>query len=231
MRSWERLRKMQAFLTRELCEGREYKAPVPKVGQGGQYGPDITDFTMAEPRVFLAWQPLRPNEPGRLDPNDPYSVCPSITVMPNAGHARYVEEQRFDRYRHIHRTQEMGQSLNVQILFSIFEPGVRYPGFADGMDGGNPDMSLIKDGTEEGLKTLLNWMDDGIELFLRERTVPGTDLILEDDNFMYALFTDQAYIVDRRPLFYGFLNVPFMGYASPGNDHGMKTRAARLLDE
>ena len=54
----------------------------------------------------------------------------------------------------------MGQSLALQILFTIYEPGVRFPGFADGMDTGNPDMSLLKDGTEAGLQTLVNWMDD-----------------------------------------------------------------------
>ena len=230
MRSWERLRKMQTFFQKELCAGREFKSPKPHTGSQTRYGPDITDFTMAEPRVFIAWQPARPNEPGKLDANDPYSVCPAITIMPNPSYARYVQEHRFDRYQNIHRSQEMGQSLTVQILFSIYEPGVRLPGFADGMDAKSPDMSLLKDGTEEGLKTLLNWMDDGIELLLRERTIPGTDLTLEDDNFMYALFTDQAYVVDRRPLYHGFLNVEFKGYANKGNDHGKPTRADRLLD-
>ncbi|MBR3740568.1 MAG: hypothetical protein IKN04_08920 [Clostridia bacterium] len=92
-------------------------------------------------------------------------------------------------------------------------------------------MSLLQDGTEAGLQTLLNWMDDGIELFLRERTVPDTDLTLDDDNFTYALFTDQAYVVDRRPLYYGFLNVPFKGYANYGSDRGYRSRIDKLLDD
>jgi hypothetical protein len=118
----------------------------------------------------------------------------------------------------------------VQILFSVYEPGVRMPGFVDGLEQGKPDMSLLKDGTEPGLQTLVEWMDDAIELILRERTVPETDLTLEDDNFVYALYTDQAYITDRRPLYYGFLNVEFKGYANYGSDKGKKSRIDKLLD-
>lgn len=230
MRTWERLRKTKAFFEKELCQGREFKCPKPSTGQNAIYGPNITDFTMAEPRAFLAWQPARPSEAGKVDSRDPISIAPSITIMPNAAYVRYTQEHRFDRYQKISRTQDMGQSLTLQILFSIYEPGVRYPGFADGMDAGHPDMSLLKDGTEPGLQTLVEWMDDAMELILRERTVPGTDLVLEDDNFMYSLYSDQAYIQDRRPLYQGFLNVEFKCYANQGNDNGKPTRAARLLD-
>lgn len=234
MRDWERLWKTKAWFEKELCQGREFKSPVPKTGQKGQYGPSITDFTMAEPRVFLCWQPARPDEPGKADSNDPYSVCPAITIMPTQAPVRFVQEKRFDRFSNVHRSQDIGQGVNLQLLFCIYEPGVRLPGFAEHIEaapgGWVPDMSLLKDGTEAGLMTLLNWMDDAKELLLRERTIPGTDLALEDENFSYALFTDQAYVVDRRPLYYGFLNVPFKGYANKGNDHGKQTRADRLLD-
>ena len=229
MRTFERLRKMKAWFEKELCEGRELKAPVPT--QGNTYAPSITDFTRTEPRVFLAWQPMRPNEPGKADASDPYSVCPAITIMPVSGYVRYVQEKRFDRYQKVHRPQEMGQSLTVQILFSVYEPGVRMPGFADGYDAKNPDMSLLKDGTEPGLMTLVNWMDDCMELLLRERTVPGTDLVLEDDTMTYSLYSDQAYVVDRRPLYYGFVNAEFKGYADAGSDHGRASRVARLLED
>lgn len=229
MRTYERLRKMQAWFEKELCEGRDMKVPVPT--QNPPYAPNITDFTRGEPRVFLAYQPMKPDEPGKADRSDPYSVCPAITIMPIVAPARYVQEKRFDRYQKVHRPQEMGQSLTVQILFSVYEPGIRYPGFADGMDAKQPDMSLLKDGTEAGVQTLFDWMDDCIELLLRERTVPGTDLVLEDDSLTYSLYTDQAYVVDRRPLYYGFVNAEFKGYADTGNDHGNKSRTARLLEE
>ena len=228
MRTNERLRKMKAWFEKELCEGRELKAPVPS--KGTTYAPRITDFTRTEPRVFIGYQPMKPDEPGRADRADPYSVCPAITIMPISSYGRYVQEKRFDRYQKVHRPQEMGQSLMVQILFSVYEPGVRMPGFAESMDAGQGDMSLLKDGTESGLQTLFDWMDDCMELLLRERTVPGTDLVLEDDSLTYSLYTDQAYVVDRRPLYYGFVNAEFKCYADTGNDHGRPSRAARLLD-
>ncbi|MBQ6960868.1 MAG: hypothetical protein IJP78_07835 [Clostridia bacterium] len=230
MRTWERLRKMKAWLDDEICEGREFKSPKPSTGSNAVYGPNIKDFTMARPRVFLGWQPGRPNEPGKVDPKDPFSVCPALTIMPSLDYARYIQEHRFDRYQGIHRSQNMGQGVSAQILFGIYEPGIRLPGFVESLEQGNPDMGLLQDGTEAGLQTLLEWMDDCIELFLRERTVPGTDLILDDDNFTYSLFTDQAYIVDRRPIYYGFLNVPFKGYANYGSDKGYRSRIDKLLD-
>lgn len=230
MRSFERLKRTKEFFERELCAGREFKVPVPATGQNGQYGPDIKNFTYGEPRVFICWQPMKPNEPGRYDPSDPFSVCPAITIMPGRGYVRYVQEHRFDRYQNIHRSQEMGQSVCMTLLFSVYEPGIRMPGFVDGLEAGGADMALLTDGTEAGVETLLNWMDDAKELLLRWRTIPHTDLTLEDDNFMYSLFTDQEYIVDRRPLYYGFLTVEFKGHADNGSEHGRPTRVDAFLD-
>ncbi|MBQ8088465.1 MAG: hypothetical protein IJ234_08605 [Clostridia bacterium] len=150
--------------------------------------------------------------------------------MPTTAYVRYTQEHRFDRYNKILRSQDMGQSLAMQILFTIYEPGIRLPGFAESIESGAPDMSLFKDGTEPGVQTLVEWMDDAMELILRERTVPGTDLILEDDNFLYSLYSDQQYIQDRRPLYQGFLNVEFKCYANYGSDKGRASRSDRLLD-
>ena len=230
MRTWERLEKIQTFLDAELCQGREMKCPKPATGQNGKYGPNITDFTYTKPRVFIGWQPMRPDDPGGIYETDPYSAAPGITIMPTLSYVRYVEEKRFDRFNKFHRTQDMGQRPRFQMLFCVYEPGVRLPGFADSLDAQTQAMNLFKDGTEAGMETLVNWMDDANELLLRHRTIPETDLILQDDNFTYGLFTDQEYIVDRRPYYYGFLNVEFAGFASKGNEHGKKTWADELLD-
>lgn len=230
MRTYERLHKMKDWFKSELCAGRMLKAPVPT--NGPTYGPDITNFTRTEPRVFIAYQPMRPNEPGRVDTGDPYSVCPAITIMPVPSPVRYVPEKRFDRYQKVHRPQQMGKSLTVQILFSVYEPGTRLPGFAEALEANRQDaMTLFEDGTEAGIQSLFDWMDDCEELLLRERKVPGTDLVLEDDNLTYSMNTDQSYVVDRRPLYYGFINAEFKGYADAGNDHGKASRTARLLEE
>lgn len=221
MRSTERFRKLKEWLYKELCQGRAMKAP-PKDG-------DITDLKTAEPQVFLAWQPSQPNNPGQRPSGDPISVCPAITVMPIPSHMRYVEEHRFDRYNNIRRSQEMGQAVIVDMLMTVYDPGIRMPGFVESVRLGKTDMTLLKDGTEQGLFTLLNWMDDLMELLLREKHVPGTDLVLYDDTAVYSLYADQEYVRDKRPLYYGFVRAEFKGYASPGSDHGRPSELDKLL--
>lgn len=227
MRTWQRLRNTREWVYEEICRGREYKMPVNNPQDG--YGPAICDFTRGEPKVFLAWQPMKPDNPPSV--SDLYNIAPSILIMPTFGNIRYTEEKRFDAYRKISRPQDMGQSVGMQFLFTIYEPGIRMPGFDESMESGKPDMYLLKDGTEAGLMTLVDWMDDFIELVLRERSVPHTDLIIDDDTSVYSLYTDQNYVVDRRPYYYGFVNVTWKGYANDGSDHGRKSRTDRLLDD
>ena len=228
MRTWERLRKTRDWVFREICEGKEFKVPKNNATDG--YGPDICDFTMGEPQAFIAWQPMRPNDPGQLISNDPYNVAPAITIMPTQGFIHYLEEKRFDRYNKIIRPQDMGQSLGMQFLFTIYDPGVRLPGLEESLKSKHPDMSLLKDGTESGLMTLVNWMDDLMELVLRERNVPETDLVLDDENSVFSLYMDQNYIVDRRPYYFGFVNVNWRCYANYGSDKGYRTKTDKLLD-
>lgn len=228
MRIWERLRKTKDWIYEELCKGRDYKVPVNNAREG--YGADISNFTRGEPSVFLAWQPMRPDNPGQVLSSDPYNIAPSITIMPTQGFIRYLEEHRFDRYSGIKRPQDMGQTLGMQFLFTIYEPGIRYPGFAESLKSGQPDMSLLKDGTEAGLQQLVDWMEDLTELVLRERNVPNTDLILEDDTAVYSLYTDQNYVKDMRPYYYGFVNITWRCYANYGSDKGYMTKADRLLE-
>jgi len=227
MRTWERLRKTRDWVFREVCEGKEFK--VPRNSADG-YGPDICDFTMGEPQAFIAWQPMRPNEPGKILSNDPLNIAPSLTIMPTQGYIQYPEEKRFDRYDKVSRPKGMGQTLGMQFLFTIYDPGIRFPGLEASLKSDNPDMSLLKDGTESGLMTLVNWMDDLIELVLRERNVPGTDLTLDEENSVYSLYMDQSYITDRRPYYFGFVNVNWRCYANYGSDHGMQSRADKLLE-
>lgn len=76
------------------------KAPSPDL--------DISDICYQEPKVYLGWQPTRPDQTGMLE-TDPLSVTPGILIMPAQSYGKYVEEKRFDRYNNIHRAQEMGQ--------------------------------------------------------------------------------------------------------------------------
>ena len=230
MRTATRLLRVKEWLYKELCQGRQYKTPPADQA--------ITNTGTAEPKVYLGWQPLwsamqaQSSVPHYALNNDPFSVCPAITVMPGSMPLNNVPEKRFDQYRKIQRPKNMGSSLTLTILFSIYEPGIRLPGFEESLNSGKGlDKNLMLDATEEGLLTLLNWMDDAAELLLREKIVPGTDLVLDEESAIRSLFTDQNFVVDRRPIFYGFLIVDFKGHADKGTENGAKSRIDRLLDD
>lgn len=230
MRTATRLLRVKKWFYKELCQGRQYKTP--PIDQS------ITNTDTAEPRVYLGWQPLwsamqaQSGPPSYALSNDPFSVCPAITIMPGTMPLNNVPEKRFDQYRKIMRPKEMGSSLTLTILFSIYEPGIRLPGFSESLNSGQGvDKSLMLDATEEGLLTLMDWMDDAAELLIRERIVPGTDLVLDEESAIRSLFTDQNFVVDRRPIFYGFLIVDFKGHADKGTEKGAKSRIDRLLDD
>lgn len=218
MRTSERLTGLKKWIIKELCTGREMKTPAPNM--------NIGEINRKEPTCYLAWAPTRMDSTGRIV-EDPYSCCPGIIVMPNQSYAKYMEEKRFDRYNNVHRPPQLGRHLQVSILFSIYEPGTRLPGFVDSMDenGQGLDMSLIQEGTEKGLFTLLDWMDECIEKLLRDKAIEGTDLFVEDETATYSLYTDQSYVVDRRPIYYGFVNVSFGCHA----DEGTNSKVNELL--
>lgn len=213
MRTTERLRKLKAWFEKELCAGREMKAPAE--------GMDLTQIVRQEPRCYLAWQPTRPDKTGNLRV-DPINVCPGILIMPKAAHAKYVEEKRFDRYNNVYRPQELGQNLSVDVLFSVYEPGIRLPGFIDSANSATGlDMSLIQEGTEEGLFTLVNWMDDCIQALLAQKFIPDTDMFVNEATMVYSLYTDQSFVVDKRPMYYGFVTVDFNCYVEEGTNRSI----------
>jgi len=209
MRTVERLKGLKKWVETNLCEDRMMKAP----GENGS----IAEIVRQQPKCYLAWAPMRKDQTGYII-DDTLSVCPGIIIMPNPAYAKYMEEKRFDRYNNVHRPSLMGSHLAVSILFSVYEPGIRLPGFIDsvGEHGQGLDMELIMEGTQEGLFTLLDWMDDCKECLLRDKMIPKTDLSVEEETITYSLLTDQQYVVDRRPIYYGFINVSFNGYADSG---------------
>ena len=209
MRTSERMRGLKAWAYKNLCEGRKMKAPGPRG--------NIGEIVRQEPTCYLGWAPARIDITGQVQ-WDTLGVTPGIIIMPNQAYAAYMEEKRFERYNNVHRPSILGAHLSVSILFSVYEPGIRLPGFIDtvGDKGKGTDMSLIVEGTEQGLITLLDWMDDCKEGLLRDRMIPGTDLALDDESLTYSLYTDQNYVTDRRPIYYGFINATFNGYVGRG---------------
>ena len=210
MRTSERLRKLQDWTYRTICKGRMMKAPGPNM--------DIRVFTRQEPKVFLVYTPTRPDETDYGVDIDPLYVSPGIIIMPTAGYLKNMEEQRFDRYNNVHRSKEMGQTLSVQVLFFVFENGVRLPGFKESTETGSYDMTKIMEGTEEGLFTLMDWMDDFKDALLSQKTIPNTDMFLNEASSQYGLFSDQRFVADRRPAFIGIVTATFQCHADEENE-------------
>ncbi len=210
MRTTERLRGLKKWTYENFCKGREMKAPPPNL--------DLTKIVRKEPGCYIGWAPSRLSKGEFV--TEAGTVCPGILIMPNQAYVKYTEEKRFDRYNNIHRPQEMGQHLSVSILFSVYEPGTRLPGFIDsaGENGEGMDMSLILEGTEQGLMTLMNWMDDFKIKLLEQKHIPKTDLYVVGESITYSMYTDQNYVVDKRPIFYGFVNADFLCYVEEGQN-------------
>lgn len=208
MRYTERLEKFKKWTEENLCQ-REMKSP----GQNMS----ITDIIWKKPECYLAWAPSRKNGV-ELIMQEYHNIAPCIIVMPDQAHAKYMEDQKFDRYSNIHRPKDLGQVFAVSMLFVVYEPGIRHPGFAESAEkaGKGIDMSLFDEGTEEGFFTLMDWMNDATEFMLRDQIIPETDLSLEETELTFGLFKDQEYVVDRRPIFYGFVNARFKCYADSG---------------
>ena len=211
MRTAVRLKALQNWTYKTVCEGRKMKTPAPNG--------DYTKIVRQEPKVFLGYAPTRPDTSEYSGDVDPLNVAPGIIIAPVNGEVHFLEEKRFDRYSGVHRPQEMGQSLTVQNVFMVYEDGIRLPGFLDKVEAGEEyPMDLIKEGTEEGLFTLTNWMDDYKNALLSAKTIPGTDLFVNDEMFEYGWYSDQKFISDRRPCFIGMVTVKFQCYADQFNE-------------
>jgi len=205
VRTEERLRKLQEWTYNTVCRGREMKAPAP--------GMDIRQVARQEPRVFLGYAPQRPD---LGQDGDPLNVAPGIILAPLAGDVHNADHRSHDD-RDVRRSMEMSQSLSVQMIFIVYEDGVRLPGFTEVARESAYPMELIREGTEEGLLTLCNWMDDFKDALLSEGRVPGTDLVVNDEVFDYGWMTDQKTISDRRPYFIGMVTVKFQCHADRFN--------------
>jgi len=200
MKTRQRLIGLRDWLQATVCDGRKMKAPPNSM--------DTLDFTYQDPKVYIGFAPQRPNP---FDPSgDRVSVAPSIIVMPNPAKQAYIEEKRWDRFDKIRRNKEMGQHFNVTMLCTVYEPGVRDAAFA--MED-NIDVKHIDEGTEQGIFTLSDWMDDIRDRLLSQQFIPNTDLFLDAESLIEAFYTDENYIVDKRPLYYGYVACDFGCFA------------------
>lgn len=204
MRTAERMQKLRDWIYSELCQGREMKTPA-KNG-------DITKICRQEPKCYIGYFPMRPDS-SEDAPEDPANVAPSILIMPCTGYTKYAEKKPDDRTYHVNRLRSYQQNFSVQVLFTVFEDGLRQPGFIEKAQAGAYDMSLIREGTEEGLFTLWNWMDELERKLLGLKVIPGTDLYLDEDTMNFGMYADQKYLTDNRPIYQGIVAMTFLGYA------------------
>lgn len=221
MRTYARLEQLKQWTWEAVCKGRRMKAEPPER--------DITQWREpVEPAVHIAYFPKRFDETVLNElVEQPISTAPSILIMPAASNVKYTEQKRFDQYNGVHRPEDYGQHLNVQVLFTVYEDGVRLPGFIDKYEQEEAfDLSLVREGTQDGLQTLLDWMDDFRDKLLTWQHIPGTDMLLEEDNYVYGLRSDQRYIADVRPLYYGLFDIGFTCVAESGEN----PEIAALLD-
>lgn len=201
MRNTERLRALKSFIQENLCDGREMKAP------GKNY--DIREVRYTEPKCHIGWTPTRPD----MDSDGSImTACPGILIMPSQGNAYLPETRERDRADGVRRSKQFGDTLSVSILLAVYEPGIRMPGYMD--ENGVIDADLIKEGTEQGLMTLIDWMDDTVDVLMKYRSIPHTDLILNEETVIRSMYTEGGFVVDKRPVFYGFVNCEFKGHTS-----------------
>lgn len=211
MTTRQRLEALEKWAEERLCRGREYKSPYPDG--------DITRVKLTEPKVYLGWFPGR--GPRTEDWEEAPNEAPGILIAPGTTCGQKVEVRRFDENSRVRRPPELGQTVQISMMFCIYEPGVRKAGFEEMAEAEELDISRIDDGTREGLLTLTDWLDEAARQLLDTRCIPGSDLILQEETLTYGLYQDVGYIVDRRPFYYGFLNATFNAYAGEEPDAGV----------
>ena len=207
MRTRKRLEMLKQWTQESICTGRRMKAP----GPNGSY----LEIKTQEPKCYLGFFPAHPDATAP----DMLSTAPSVLIMPLGGSLQNMEEKRFDRYSGIRRPQEMGQGFQVSVLFSVYEPGVRLPGFNN---GGRIDTKKILEGTEEGIFALTDWMDEFKEKLLKAHVIPGSDLILDTPTATYAPLQDGGYVVDKRPIYYGMVTATFQCHADDNKNDAVE---------
>lgn len=203
MGSRNRLEALKKWTFEQVCKGRIMKTA----------GDSLLEIVRQEPKVYLGFWPTRPDASGQMC-IDQIASIPGILIMPMPSQLKYVEDKRFDTYNHIRREQQYGQWLNVCILFAVYEPGIRLKGFVEsGNSREGLDMTKFKEGTEEGLLTLMDWMDEFNAALLAARTIPESDLTLDESTAEYGLYAGTDFDVDKRPIYYGMVNAKFQCYA------------------
>ena len=179
MTTIERLNTLETFVYERLCKGRRMK------GRGA----DDLEIQYGEPRTFIGLYPER------MMGGFPYSVTPGILITLTGGHAKNMQEMRFDRYNSVMRNKDLGKTMRVQFLLTVYDPGVRKPG------------APVPEREGEGLATLWTWIDELEAELLGAQNIG--DLFVWDESIDSGMLTEQNAIKDTRPVYMGVLNCIF----------------------
>ncbi len=202
MTTHQRLEGLKNWCEKELCRGRLMKAPADDG--------DLKKWAWVEPKCFINYYPV-------LTPSDfsEFYVAPSILICQGLGRIKFTEEEKYDQYRSISRPQELGQSLPVTLIFSVYDQGTRLPGFIPQLREGNFDEDLIVEGTQAGMETLNRWMDEAMRKLIGQGHVPGTDLFLNRkiEDGCYGPLQEAHYVKDMRPSYIGLIQAEYNCYA------------------
>ena len=185
----ERLTALQNWMFETVCKGKSMKTPTE----------DDATTAHAEPRVFVGNYPRHAQQ---AEGEAEYSVAPSILIVPTLSNAMLVQEQRFDRYSGIHREPRMGGQLNVEMIFTVYEPGERNEYAQE-----SGLASDIADEGDEGFYTMTDWMDELERALLGIRQLPDTDMFIWPASIASAPRMVQDSNADARPFYQGTMTL------------------------
>lgn len=201
-----RLSAFQDWVYQNLCKGRSMKTP------------GDTDFSVVytEPRCFVALYPWQLNEASE------YNVAPSILIIPDVSKGKDVRVKSYDQSEGVARPQNLGAQLNLKLIYCVYDPGERT---AELKESQNPYKDILE-GDNGGFYTLTDWLDESMEKLMQVQSIPGSDLFLYEDSLTWTPMTEGEAILDRRPLYYGILQIGFGGEAQRRQGDTIK----KLLD-
>jgi len=184
----QQLQGLKKWIAQNACAGRKFKTP----------GNQDLDIKYREPVCKLF---LYTDDSGVPDVDEKSAPC--ILILMKEGGVR-DSEQRFDRFKNVHRTGGMSGMLSVQFVFVTVDPGHRTE--KSQSDHTNAD---IEANEEEAFIAVLEWAEDTMNKLVELGTVPGTDLTVDEADCRFGPMSQYGVLMDRRPLYYAVMECTF----------------------
>lgn len=190
----QRMRAFRQWVYENCCKGRKMKTPVVR-------GRDV-DIAWSEPRCFGGdFYPYRV-----LDRKNPYSIAPSILVT-RISHAPHAETMQYlDSRQKVSRPKELGNTITLNLIHTIYEPGERTQ---DGTDGDPHEVFLTDEDMDMGSLILGQWMDDTAAALASALSVAG--MTVNKESILIEPLIENEAVSDRRPLYLGMVQVTLVG--------------------